>query len=91
MKTKLKFGLSQVNNHAPRWMIYATSIVALLLTAKHYLIDGLPGVTEETKVILMAWLEYVLNMAQVLLALAVIFVGQETQSNHDTTGNITTG
>lgn len=88
MKTKLKFGLSQVNNHAPKWVINTTSIIALLLAAKHYLIDGLPGVSNATKQLVMAWLEYGLNLSQILLALAVIFIGQEQDTNHDTTRNI---
>lgn len=88
MKTKLKFGLSQVNNHAPKWIINTTSVIALLLAAKHYLIDGLPGVSDTTKKLVMAWLEYGLNLSQILLALAVIFIGQEQETNHDTTGNI---
>ena len=88
MKTNLKFGLSQVRNHAPKWVINSTSIVALLIAAKHYLIDGLPGVADDTKLIVAAWFEYGLNIIQVLLALSVIFLGQVQESNHDTTRNI---
>lgn len=88
MNTNLKFGLSQVNNHAPTWLINATSIVAILITAKHFLIDGLPGLEDETKLLAKAWFEYGLNIIQVLLALSVIFLGKKEKTHHDSTRNI---
>lgn len=82
MNNNLKFGLSQVKNRAPKWVVNTTSIVALLIAAKHYLIDELPGIASHTKLLLMGWFEYTLNIVQVLLALSVIFLGQEEE--HDT-------
>ncbi|MEZ5016977.1 MAG: hypothetical protein R2800_07980 [Flavipsychrobacter sp.] len=87
MNKRLRFGLSQVKNSAPKWVINTTSIVALLIAAKHYLIDELPGISVATKQLLMGWFEYGLNTAQVILALGVIFLGQEEQY-HDTTRDL---
>lgn len=80
MKTNLKFGLAQVNNNAPNWLVYTTSIIALLLAAKHNLIDSLPGVEDSIKVHVQLWFEYVMNVVQVITALAVIFLGQDKDS-----------
>ena len=87
MNNNLKFGLSQVRNRAPKWVINSTSIVALLIAAKHYLVEDLPGMTTEMKQLFMSWFEYGLNITQVLLALLVIFLGQEG-THYDKTRNI---
>ncbi len=77
MRTKLKFGLAEMKGYAPKWLINTTSVVAILLTAKHYLVQGLPSMTDEIKVITGLWVDYVLNVIQVVLALAVIFTSEK--------------
>lgn len=89
MKTKLKFGLSQSGQYAPKWLINTTSVIAIVIAAKHYLIDGLPIIDDDIKTIANAWTDYILDTAQVALAIAVIFFGEHTnnQSKDDRTGN----
>lgn len=89
MKHKLKFGLSQVNAYAPKWLINATSLLALFIAAKHQLLNGLPLLANEQKLIASAWVDYVLDAIQVLLAIAVMFFGEREQKNtfDDTAGN----
>lgn len=88
MKRKLKFGLSQVNEYAPKWLINATSLLALVITAKHQILNGLPLLPDNTKLIVTVWVDYLLDIIQVLLAVAVIFSGEHNQKNtdDDTTG-----
>lgn len=81
METKLKFGLSQVNAHAPRWLVNITALLTLVITAKHHLVNGLPLLGDETKVIVTAWLDYILDTIQVLLAITVIFSGESKPQN----------
>lgn len=81
MKTKLKFGLSQMRSYAPKWLINSTSIIALIISAKHYLIQGLPGVDNAVKILAMQWMDYALNLAQVLLALGVIFTSEQAKGD----------
>lgn len=84
MKTKLKFGLSQAAEYAPKWMINTTSVLALLIAAKHHLINELPALSNELKPLIVAWTDYVLDTLQVLLALAVIFSGEnKNKYNND--------
>lgn len=87
MKSKLRFGLSQVNNYAPRWLINATSLVAIAIAAKHHLINGLPLLSEPGKQLAMQWTDYLLDSVQVLLAIGVIFFGEHKSEQYDTTGN----
>ncbi|MCB0699394.1 MAG: hypothetical protein H6551_12845 [Chitinophagales bacterium] len=79
MNRKLRFGLSQVNTYAPKWLINTTSVVAILIAAKNYLIGGLPNVPHHIKVDIGSWFDYGLNTIQFLLAIAVIFVGGKNQ------------
>lgn len=76
MKTKLKFGLRQSVQYAPKWIINTTSVVALFISARHYLINELPGLDEQAKLLYSVWADYILNTLQVLLAFAVIFIGK---------------
>ena len=76
MKTRLKFGLSQAGQYAPRWLVNTTSVITLLVAAKHYLVEGLPLLDEQAMQAVSAWVSYVLDICQVLLALAVIFFGE---------------
>lgn len=87
MKNKLKFGLGQAREYAPHWIINATSIVALIIAAKHYLIYSFPVASNVTKANIDAWVEYGLDIIQVLLALAVIFTGDNKRRVDDTAGN----
>lgn len=87
MRLKLKFGLSQVNSYAPRWIINASSLIALAIAAKHHLINGLPVLSGEGKLLAMAWIDYLLDTVQVLLAIGVIFFGQQKTPGHDAAGN----
>lgn len=87
MKQNLKFGLSQISNYAPVWVVNATSVVVLIITAKHYLIYNLPITTEEVKLIMMTWADYILDVVQVLLAVVVIFSGLQNTNHHDTVRN----
>ena len=79
MKTQLKFGLSQAGQYAPRWLVNTTSVITLLVAAKHYLVEGLPLLDEHAMQAVSAWVSYVLDLCQVLLALAVIFFGENTK------------
>lgn len=79
MNKKLRFGLSQVGEYAPKWLINTTSVMAILMTAKNYLVGGLPGVSQDVKIYIGLWFDYGLNIVQFLLAIAVIFVGQQKQ------------
>lgn len=76
MKQELKFGLSQVKASAPGWMVNATSLLALAIAAKHYLIGNMPMVSQHAKLMAMEWVDYLLDLAQVLMAVAVIFTGK---------------
>lgn len=89
MNTKLKFGLSQIGQYAPRWVINATSVIALLIVAKHHIIDGIPELSDALKASLNSWIDYVLDLMQVALAIAVIFFGEhrENKPNHDSLRN----
>lgn len=88
MKTKLKFGLTQAGQYAPKWLINTTSVIAIVIAAKHYLIDGLPILDDGIKAIVNAWTDYILDAAQVALAIAVIFFGEHTNNQlNDSTGN----
>jgi hypothetical protein len=88
MKTKVKFGLGQAMHYAPKWVINIMSVITLLLTAKHYLINDIPGLKADSKLLVMEWADYILNAAQVLLALVVIFSGEHKaqEDKDDTTG-----
>lgn len=77
MRKKLKYGLSAVDKDTPKWVYYGTAILALAISAKHHLISGLPLDNEELKGKLLEWSSYVLEIAQVVLAFAVIFVGYD--------------
>jgi len=79
MKTQLKFGLSQAGQYAPRWLVNTTSVITLLVAAKHYLVEGFPLLGEDARQAVAAWVSYVLDICQVLLALAVIFFGEHTK------------
>ena len=87
MRTKLKFGLNQVNRHAPRWLINTTSVIALVIAAKHHLINNIPVLPVHAKAVTMAWIDYVLDAVQVLLAVAVIFFGEHKNQGNDAAGN----
>ncbi len=87
MRPNLKFGLSQVSSYAPRWIINASSLIALAIAAKQHLINGLPVLSGEGKLLAMAWVDYLLDTVQVLLAIGVIFFGQQKTPGHDTAGN----
>ena len=87
MKTGLKFGLSQVATHAPRWLVHTASLVGLLTVAVHYLIDGLPVGRNEIKQQVILWVNYLLDVVQVALAIAVIFTGEQKHIHHDTAGD----
>lgn len=76
MKNNLRFGLQQVNNTAPGWIINTTAFVALLLVAKKYLVTDLPGISDVGRHLLSEWFDYILNVIQLILALAVIFTGE---------------
>lgn len=45
-----KFGISQLNNHNPKWVKLTFSIIILLTTAATFLIASLPQIANETKV-----------------------------------------
>lgn len=77
MKKKLKYGLSAVNKDTPKWVYYSTAIIALAISAKHHVISGLPLDNDELKGMLLEWASYVLEIAQVVLAVAVIFIGYD--------------
>lgn len=77
MKAQLRFGLSQINKHAPLWLVNATSIVALLLVAKPLLVTNLPITSELLKKELTDWTDYLLGLIQVLLAIGVILFGEQ--------------
>lgn len=83
MNKKLKFGLSQIGSHAPLWLVNLTSLLALLVAAKHYLIAGLPVDNEQLKIELMAWTNYILDGLQVLLAMTVIFSSEQKHIEDD--------
>lgn len=88
MKTQLKFGLSQAKEYAPKWLINTTSLLALMIAAKHHLISELPLFNDAIKSLAMAWVDYILDTIQVLLAIAVIFSGEHKTSIHnDRTGH----
>lgn len=84
MVQKLKFGLAQVSEHAPRWLVYTTSVVAILMVAKDQLVMNIPDVSIHTKKLFIGWANYVLDVLQLVLAIAVIFCGQNNQNDHDT-------
>lgn len=73
----LKFGLSQINSHAPKWLINTAAVLTLLIAAKHQLISGIPSLAEETKLMANAWFDYILDIVQCLLAIAVIFSAED--------------
>ena len=79
---KLKFGLSQAYNHAPKWVNNSMAVLVVLTSAKHFLIDGLPGLSEEAKLLAKSWFEYAVDGAQLLLALAMIFLGEKKDSEN---------
>jgi|GEM_PF-6908033 len=80
---KLKFGLSQVNNHAPKWLINTTALITLLIVAKQGLVNELPVLSAEAKVVTMAWVDYILDALQCVLAIAVIFSGEQKPLKND--------
>lgn len=82
--SKLKFGLSQVNKNAPKWVQNGTAIVALLIAAKHYLIGGIPNIDPELKELATGWFEYVMNSVQIGFAVALIFMGVDKNDKPDT-------
>lgn len=82
MKTDLKFGLSQSKQYAPKWLINTTSVIALFVSARHYLINEFPGLDEQSRLLFSNWADYLLTVLQVLLALAVIFTGTQ-KHNYD--------
>lgn len=73
---KLKFGLGKVADNSPLWMQNATAICAILIAAKHYLVDGFPGISPEVKELANGWFDYVLNTAQVSFAILVLFTAK---------------
>lgn len=80
---KLKFGLSQVNESAPKWVQNGTAIVALLIMAKHYLIGGIPNIDPELKELANGWFDYVMNTVQLAFAIVLIFGGVKDFSGND--------
>ena len=87
MKAGLKFGLSQVEANAPRWLVHTASLVGLLTVAVHYLVDGLPIGQSEIKQQVIVWANYLLDVVQVVLAIAVIFTGEQKEGKYDTAGD----
>lgn len=83
MKTQLKFGLSQAKEYAPKWLINATSLIALIIAAKHHLIHELPLLNTHVKALTMAWVNYILDAIQVMLAIAVVFSGEHKHYKDD--------
>ena len=78
MKNQLKYGLSAMKGYAPKWVINTSSVVALLITSKQWLITGMPFDMPELKEDILKWLNYFLEVVQVCLALAVIFISKNT-------------
>lgn len=78
---KLKFGLSQISSHPPQWLINTTAVLTLLIAAKHQLITGIPNLAEDAKLIATAWFDYILDIVQCLLAIAVIFSAEGNTKN----------
>ncbi|MCB9047165.1 MAG: hypothetical protein H6550_13615 [Chitinophagales bacterium] len=81
---KLKFGSGQINEHAPKWMINAASVLTLLVVAKDNIVNGLPGIDHAMHQIVKAWADYLLDTLQLFLALAVIFTGEQKTGDNDT-------
>lgn len=86
MSKKLRYGLSTgaLKGTPPKWLSMATAIVALLIVAKHQLIGDLPSGSEEFKLIVSAWYDYIMEVLQVIFALAVIFTGYDDDNKPDT-------
>lgn len=82
MNGKLKYGLAAISDYAPKWMVNSSSVVALLIASKHLLINGMPLDEPMLKSMILKWVNYGLEVVQVLLALAVVFVSKK--SEHDT-------
>ncbi len=81
MSKQLKYGLSAVNGYAPKWVINTSSVIALIIASKQIIVTGLPIDVPELKSEILKWLDYVLEVMQVCLALAVIFISKKIQ--HD--------
>ena len=82
----LKFGLSQLSNHAPVWMVNTAAVLAVLIVAKHQLITDMPIANDIIKDRIAVWVDYVLDFAQVVLAVTIIFFGEKEEGNDNTRG-----
>lgn len=75
MAKKLSYGLKAVSGNPPKWLSMAMAIVSLLAVSKDQLIGSVPGVADTTLEHLSQWYDYLMNIAQAALGLAVIFTG----------------
>lgn len=86
MSKKLSYGLKTkaVTGNPPKWLSMATAIVALLIVAKEQIIGKVPGVADTALEHISQWYDWLMNIAQVALALAVIFTGYNDDDKPDT-------
>jgi hypothetical protein len=69
----LKFYKDIINSSAPAWMQNTAAVLAILVASKPFLIDTLPGVSEDTKQLIGEWFTYVINNCSMFISIAVIF------------------
>lgn len=72
----MKVGLSQVNKDAPKWVQRTAAVLALLSVYKTALITDMPLLGAANKIVLGSWYDYLLGLADFLIAILLLFSGR---------------
>lgn len=65
-----KFGLKQVNNHTPKWIITTISVTAVLLGVAQFLVAGDPTLPDDVK---LRWNHYLTAAMMLVSGIAPFF------------------
>lgn len=70
--------LKNINKNSPVWLQNAVAILVLIIGAKFFLVNGLPGVDDGIKDIVGKWFDYVTSFSGLVLSISSIFSGKKT-------------
>ena len=80
MKKKFSFGVKQLTKSAPIWAQKLMGLCAVLLVSKEIIIDGLPGLTPEHKILAGSWWSWGINFLNLLAAAIMALSGKKEVS-----------
>lgn len=76
--------LKNINRSSPLWLQQATGVLLLIVSAKIFLINGIPGVEDEVKQFAGEWFDYVTSVTGLGFSIAGMLTGKKTLNEKST-------